>query len=69
MAKSCLVIATWLIHMLDCLPDTGVRDVARRALLDQFLNVLQSSKNIEDKILAALALKSFISDPGKVSLY
>lgn len=66
MAKSCLVIATWLIDMLYCLPDTGVRDVARKALLDQFLNVLQSSKNIEEKILATLALKNFIADPGKV---
>ncbi|KAG5543008.1 hypothetical protein RHGRI_015935 [Rhododendron griersonianum] len=67
MAKSCLVIATWLIDMLYCLPDTGVRDVARKALLDQFLNVLQSSKNIEEKILATLALKNFIADPDALN--
>ncbi|KAA8537516.1 hypothetical protein F0562_027124 [Nyssa sinensis] len=64
MAKSCLVIATWLIHMIYCLPDTGIRDVARKSLLDQFINILQSSKNLEEKILATLALKSFITDPG-----
>ncbi|KAA8528755.1 hypothetical protein F0562_036110 [Nyssa sinensis] len=63
-AKSCLVFSTWLAHMLYCLPDTGVRDVARRSLLNQFINLLQTSKNLEEKILATLALKSFITDPG-----
>ncbi|KAJ1404791.1 Zinc finger, RING/FYVE/PHD-type [Sesbania bispinosa] len=63
MAKSCLVLATWLTHMLSTLPDTGVRDVARKSLLDELINVLQSSKNLEEKILATLALKTFISDP------
>ncbi|KAK7278577.1 hypothetical protein RJT34_23609 [Clitoria ternatea] len=62
-AKSCLVIATWLTHMLSTLPDTGVRDVARKSLLDELINVLQSSKNLEEKILATLALKTFIGDP------
>lgn len=65
MAKSCLVLATWLTHMLFTLPDTGVRDVARKSLLEALMNVLQSSKNLEEKILASLALKSFISDPGR----
>ncbi|KAK2457361.1 putative E3 ubiquitin-protein ligase LIN-1 [Trifolium repens] len=63
MAKSCLVLATWLTHMLFALPDTGVRDIARKSLLEALINVLQSSKNLEEKILATLALKSFISDP------
>ncbi|MCH84636.1 E3 ubiquitin-protein ligase LIN-1-like, partial [Trifolium medium] len=63
MAKSCLVLATWLTHMLFTLPDTGVRDIARKSLLEALINVLQSSKNLEEKILATLALKSFISDP------
>ncbi|GAU16937.1 hypothetical protein TSUD_36950 [Trifolium subterraneum] len=63
MAKSCLVLATWLTHMLFSLPDTGVRDIARKSLLEALINVLQSSKNLEEKILATLALKSFISDP------
>ncbi|XP_031407386.1 putative E3 ubiquitin-protein ligase LIN-1 isoform X2 [Punica granatum] len=63
-AKSCLVVGTWLIYMLSLLPDTGVRDVARKSLLDEFINILQSSKNLEEKILASLALKTFISDPA-----
>ncbi|XP_047325164.1 putative E3 ubiquitin-protein ligase LIN-1 [Impatiens glandulifera] len=61
-AKSCLVCATWLIYMLYRLPDTGIRDVARKHLLQQFINVIQSSKNFEEKILAAIALRSFIND-------
>ncbi|KAK1261789.1 putative E3 ubiquitin-protein ligase LIN [Acorus gramineus] len=62
-AKSCLVVATWLVYMLTILPDTGVRVAARQSLLNQFMNVLQSSKNLEERVLAALALKGFISDP------
>lgn len=65
MAKSCLVTATWLMHMLSSLPETGVRVIASRCLLDQFIEVIYSSRNLEEKILAALALKSFISDPGE----
>ncbi|KAL7584374.1 putative E3 ubiquitin-protein ligase LIN-1 [Lactuca sativa] len=64
MTKKCLSIATWLIYMLYNLPDTGVRDAARKALLDQFIYILQSSKNLEEKILSTVALRSFISDPG-----
>ncbi|MED6135898.1 hypothetical protein PIB30_050991 [Stylosanthes scabra] len=63
MAKSCLVLATWLTHMLSTLPDTGIRDVARKSLLGEFINVLLSSKNMEEKILATLALNTFIGDP------
>ncbi|KAK9164469.1 hypothetical protein Syun_005371 [Stephania yunnanensis] len=62
MAKSCLVIATWLTHMLTHLPNTGVRDTARNCLLSQFINVLQSSRNLEERVLATLSLKSFIKD-------
>lgn len=68
MAKSCLVIATWLTNMLSILPDTGVKREARKALLDEFINVLQSSNNLEEKILATLALKSFVNDPGNLGL-
>lgn len=64
MAKSCLVLSTWLVHMLSRLPETGVRNAARKSLLDQFINVLLSSRNLEEKILATLALKSFIKDQG-----
>ncbi|XP_027091219.2 putative E3 ubiquitin-protein ligase LIN-1 isoform X2 [Coffea arabica] len=66
-AKSCLVISTWLIHMLYNFPDTGVRDAARKYLLDQFITILQSSKNLEEKILATLALGGFITDPGALN--
>ncbi|KAJ9553931.1 hypothetical protein OSB04_017976 [Centaurea solstitialis] len=64
MAKKCLVIATWLVYMLYNLPDTGIRDAAHKSLLHQFIYILQSSKNLEEKILATVALRSFISDPG-----
>lgn len=65
MARSCLVLATWLTYMLSTLPHTGVRDAARKSLLDEFINVLQSSKNLEEKILVTLAMKTFVSDPCK----
>ncbi|XP_065880979.1 putative E3 ubiquitin-protein ligase LIN-1 [Euphorbia lathyris] len=64
MAKLCLVISTWLIYMLSVLPDTGVRVVARKSLLDEFINVLQSSRNMEERILATLALRTFVLDPA-----
>lgn len=66
-AKSCLVMATWLVHMLYNFLDIGTRDIARKSLLDQFINVLQSSKNIEEKILASLALRGFLNDPGALA--
>lgn len=42
-AKSCLVISTWLIYILSVLPDTGVKSTARESLLEELINVLQSS--------------------------
>ncbi|CAN1314976.1 Putative E3 ubiquitin-protein ligase LIN-1 [Linum perenne] len=65
MAKSCLVTSTWLTHMLSVLPDTGVRDVASKALLDEFVNILQSG-NVEEKVMATLSLKTFITDPASL---
>lgn len=62
LARPCLVAATWLTHMLKVLPDTGVRDVARQCLLESFVMILQSSRNLEERILATLALTSFIND-------
>lgn len=64
LAKSCLVLATWLTHMLSTLPDTGVREVAQKSLLEELINVIQSSKNLEEKILATLALRTFINHPS-----
>lgn len=66
-AKSSFIVATWLIHMLYNFPDTGIRDVARKSLLEQFIQMLQSTKNLEEKILAALALRGFITDLGALS--
>lgn len=63
-AQSCLVVATWLIHMLSVLPDTGARTSAQKYMLEDFRNIVQSSKNMEEKILAALAIKTFITDSG-----
>ncbi|XP_057794846.1 putative E3 ubiquitin-protein ligase LIN-1 isoform X2 [Salvia miltiorrhiza] len=61
-AKSSLIVATWLVYMLYSFPDCGIRDVARKSLLEKFISVLQSSKNLEEKILAALALRGFVSE-------
>ncbi|KAG5611922.1 hypothetical protein H5410_023203 [Solanum commersonii] len=66
-AKYSFIVATWLIHMLYSFPDTGIRDIARKSLLEQFIQMLQSTKNLEEKILAALALRGFISDLGALS--
>lgn len=65
MARSCLVLATWLTYMLSTLPHTGLKDAAYKSLLDEFIDVLQSSKNLEEKILVTLAMKTFVSDPCK----
>lgn len=51
--------------MLSTLPHTGLKDAARKSLLDEFIDVLQSSKNLEEKILVTLAMKTFVSDPCK----
>ena len=66
-AKSCLLVATWLTYMLYHLPDMGVRDVALKSFLEPFINVLQSSNNLEEKILATLALNCFLNDPGNAA--
>ncbi|KAK6938966.1 hypothetical protein RJ641_032474 [Dillenia turbinata] len=57
--KSCLVTTTWLVFMLYNLPDTGMRDAAQKSLLDHFINESQ------EKVLATMALRSFIFDSGK----
>ncbi|KAK6939336.1 WD40 repeat [Dillenia turbinata] len=62
--KSCLVITTWLVFMLYYLPDTGTRDVARKSLLEHFIDVLLSSRNLVEKVLATIALRSFVCDSG-----
>ena len=62
--SSCFLSATWLIHMLNVLPDTGIRGAARVCLLKRFISMFKSAKNTEEKALSMLALNSFIHDPG-----
>ncbi|KAL7591164.1 hypothetical protein Lser_V15G32972 [Lactuca serriola] len=57
------VCATWLVHMLEVLPDTGVQGAARVCLLNRFVSIFKSAKDPEDKALSMLALSSFIHDP------
>ncbi|KAG9148928.1 hypothetical protein Leryth_025233 [Lithospermum erythrorhizon] len=58
----CFVSATWLVHSLSSLPDTGVRGAARLCLLNFFVTIFKSAKNTEDRALSMLALRSFIRD-------
>ncbi|KAI6681868.1 hypothetical protein NL676_035749 [Syzygium grande] len=62
LCSACFVSATWLAHMLGILPDTGIRGAARVCLLKRFLQIFKSTKDVEDKALAMLALNSFIQD-------
>ncbi|OEL31842.1 putative E3 ubiquitin-protein ligase LIN-1 [Dichanthelium oligosanthes] len=57
-----LVCATWLVYMLSLLPDTGVLGAARVCLLRQFVVVLRSAKHGSDRVLAMVALRSFMND-------
>lgn len=61
--SSCFLSATWLIHMLTVLPDTGIRGAARVCLLKHFISMFKSAKGTEEKALSMLALSSFIHDP------
>ncbi|XP_024979794.1 putative E3 ubiquitin-protein ligase LIN-1 [Cynara cardunculus var. scolymus] len=61
--SACFVTATWLLHMLTLLPDTGVQGAARACLLKRFVSIFKSAKDTEDKALSMLALSSFIHDP------
>ncbi|CAM6085489.1 unnamed protein product [Calypogeia fissa] len=65
-SKPCMIAATWLTYMLPKLPNTGIRQTARNCLLDHFVGVLQTSKDLQQRVLAALAIHSFISDPEAV---
>ncbi|ONH98058.1 hypothetical protein PRUPE_7G226000 [Prunus persica] len=67
LCSACFVSATWLAHMLDVLPDTGIREAARVCLLKRFISIFKSAKDTEDKALSMLALNSFIHDPEGIS--
>lgn len=60
----CFVSATWLVHMLTLLPDTGIQGAARICLLNRFVSIFKSAKDPEDKAISMLALSSFTHDPG-----
>ncbi|KAK3001601.1 hypothetical protein RJ639_021148, partial [Escallonia herrerae] len=62
LCSACFVSATWLVHMLTLLPDTGIRGAARVCLLKRFVSIFKSAKDIDDKALSMLALSSFIRD-------
>ncbi|XP_058074307.1 putative E3 ubiquitin-protein ligase LIN-1 [Magnolia sinica] len=62
LSSACFVSAAWLTHMLTILPDTGIRGAARVCLLKRFISILKSARDTEDKILAMLALSSFMDD-------
>nr|CAD1843381.1 unnamed protein product [Ananas comosus var. bracteatus] len=61
--SACLISATWLIHMLSFLPDTGVRGAARVCLLRQFISILKSARHTDERVFAMLALRNFMHDP------
>ncbi|MQL76382.1 hypothetical protein Taro_008779 [Colocasia esculenta] len=62
LTRSCLVLSTWLVHMLDSLANIDTRAIARRCLLQHFISIFQTPRDLEDRVLAGLALKSFTSD-------
>ncbi|KAL5768811.1 hypothetical protein ACOSP7_015355 [Xanthoceras sorbifolium] len=61
--SACFESVTWLIYMLNLLPDTGIVGVARACLLKRFILILRSAKDTEDRALSLLALNSFMRDP------
>ncbi|XP_031384354.1 putative E3 ubiquitin-protein ligase LIN-1 isoform X2 [Punica granatum] len=63
LCSDCFLSATWLIHKLMVLPHTGVRGAARVCLLKRLVSIFKFAKDIEDRVLAMLALSSFIRDP------
>lgn len=66
LSSACFISATWLTYMLSVLPDTGVRGAACVCMLERFVSILKSAKDTEDRILAMLALNSFLQYDGKL---
>lgn len=62
--SACFVSATWLSNMLRTLPDTGILETARVCLLDHFISIFTTTKDIEEKVLGLLAINSFLHEPG-----
>jgi WD40 repeat protein len=63
LCSACFLAATWLVHMLSLLPDTGLQGAARVCLLKRFVSIFKSSKDIEDRALSMLALSTFVRHP------
>ncbi|KAM7276951.1 hypothetical protein ACFE04_018817 [Oxalis oulophora] len=63
LCSACFVAATWLIHTLGWLPDTGIHGAARVCLFKRFMSIFMSAKEVEDKTLSLLVINSFINDP------
>lgn len=61
--SACFESATWLIYMLNFLPDTGILGAARVSLLKRFISAFKSANDIDDRALSLLALNSFAQDP------
>ncbi|XP_073150479.1 putative E3 ubiquitin-protein ligase LIN isoform X2 [Henckelia pumila] len=59
----CLMTASWLVHMLSILPDTGIVGAARVCLLKRFVSIFRSDKNTENRVLSMIALNTFVHDP------
>ncbi|KZV30094.1 hypothetical protein F511_17139 [Dorcoceras hygrometricum] len=59
----CLMTGSWLVYMLSILPDTGIVGAARVCLLKRFVSIFKSEKNTENRVLAMIALNTFIRDP------
>ncbi|KAJ7558276.1 hypothetical protein O6H91_04G031600 [Diphasiastrum complanatum] len=68
LSKPSMVTAVWLSRMMQLLPDTGLRAVASRALVDPFIGILVCSKNVQDQALAALGLHSFLDNTGSIQI-
>ncbi|KAJ7568713.1 hypothetical protein O6H91_01G044900 [Diphasiastrum complanatum] len=63
LSRSSMISAVWLLRMLPQLPDTGLNTVAHLSLFNPFLAIFKSSQNIQEQVLAALALHSILQGP------
>ncbi|KAH9315850.1 hypothetical protein KI387_024477, partial [Taxus chinensis] len=68
LAKLCLVTATWLNCALTSMPDTGMQLVACSILLPRLVACLRHDKQVEERILAALSLHSYMQNPECLQL-
>ncbi|EFJ10921.1 hypothetical protein SELMODRAFT_426843 [Selaginella moellendorffii] len=60
--KPCMIFAVWLSFVVKKLPISGLRPYFRRYFLAPFVVALESTKNVQQKVLAALGLHTFLDD-------